>query len=133
MKRLSAIIRWISRLLGLFVIVMVIVFAIREGLTDPSRLTAAEQGMFIGTIMMFLGALAAWKWQVIGPMCIFVGFGVLWFAGNRYPGNYFDLFPLAGCLHLIAWLLDHKPVSAPATELNSDAHRGNKREHKAKA
>jgi hypothetical protein len=95
---------------------MVVVFAFGEGWPNPSELTGVEMAHFGALILMMIGALIAWRWELIGAVTLLAGFGLFWGFGGSYPGGYFNLFPLAGCLHLIAWLLEHQPVKVPEVE-----------------
>jgi hypothetical protein len=61
---------------------------------------------------------------------VLAGFGMFWGLEGSYPGLYINLFPLAGCLYLIAWLLDHKPskpVEVDPTKKAQSSKRKNRR------
>jgi hypothetical protein len=115
MKKLASVIRWIARVLSALTVIFMVRMGIGEGLPRPSELTSTEQMMWVGLIVMMIGALAAWKWEVAGAVVIFAGFGVKWYAYGEYPAAWYSLFPLVGLLYLIAWMLEHKPVAAAAT------------------
>jgi hypothetical protein len=114
MKRISWLIRWIARILGTLMALFAVVMGVGEGLPRPSELTPNEQMMWAGLIVMMIGVLAAWKWEVAGAFLILAGFVVKWVAAGQYPATLFGLFPLAGFLYLIAWMLEHEPVAATA-------------------
>lgn len=111
MKRISLIVRWAARLLGLVIVVLYVLFTVREGIPSPSDLFYSEQLKYAGVLIMILGTLAAWKWEVVGTFITFAGFIVNWIAAGQYPEPLLGLFPAAGCLYLIAWMLDHEPAT----------------------
>ena len=114
MKRISSIIRWAARVLGALMALWILFMAMGDRLPDAMELGVDERLLFAALALMVLGALAAWKWELVGGLVVLLGFGMFWYLNGSYPGGYFTVFPLAGCFFLIAWLLDHRPDATPA-------------------
>jgi hypothetical protein len=93
-------------------VVMVIVFAIGKGTFNPKDLFPEERGVFIALLVMMIAGLLAWRWEAVGGLIVLAGFGLFWYFEGNWSDGYFVIFPLAGCLYLIAWLLEHKPAEA---------------------
>ncbi len=110
MKHISTILRWVARLLGVGAVLVFVILATGEGLPDPMVLGVDEKVLFSALALMLIGALAAWWWEVVGGLMIFCGYGWLWYIEGSTPEPVFSLFPLAACIFLIAWLLEHKPA-----------------------
>ena len=104
------VIRWVARIFGALLAVLVLTIVIGEGLGEglPNPFTqplpvAIE---LFGMLTMWVGCILGWKWQGAGGLLIMGGimaFHViekkLWLMGA------FPLFDLAGISFLICWLL----------------------------
>jgi hypothetical protein len=108
MKTLAIAVRWAARTIGALIVVLFFIMLFAEGL--PSDLTSAEQVMFATLAVMILGVVLAWKWEWLGGLLTFIGFAGFWYTQGRFPHLTFALFPLAGILHIAAWLFDRKPA-----------------------
>ena len=91
------------------------ILASQERLPDPLVLGVDEKVLFAALGIMALGALAAWWWDLVGGLAIFCGYGLFWYLEGSMPERVYSIFPLAACLFLIAWMLDHQPSAKPAT------------------
>jgi hypothetical protein len=114
MKHLSTIIRWMARVLGVGAVVLFVNHAIGQRLPDPLVLDVEERVLYGAFALMLIGVLGAWVWEVIGALVTFGGYGLLWYLETSLPEPVFSVFPLAACLFLIAWLLDHQPIAKSA-------------------
>jgi len=133
MKRFSGAVRWIARILSLVMVAYVIVFAIGLGTFNPMELIPEERGVFIALLVMMMAALFAWRWELLGGLVVLAGFGLFYYFEGSGPSGYFAVFPLAGCLYLIAWLLEHQPRPATAPIKNEKQGKKKKRGRVAKA
>lgn len=59
------------------------------------------------------GVVAAWFSDLIGGVILVLGFAAFWIACGVFPGIYLAIFPFAGLLHLLTWMLSVRP---PAVE-----------------
>ena len=110
MKRIAIFFRWTARLLGLLVIVVLIRNVAGAGIPTLSELTTDQQLLYLAIGIMLIGVVGAWKAEGVGGLIILFGSGVHWFLEGQLPQGYLAVVPLVGCLHLIAWLLDHQPA-----------------------
>lgn len=103
--------RFFARLLNLLLILVVALMAIGEGFPSLSKLTTNELLLTISLVIMLIGLLSAWKWELLGGILILVGF-LAFFLVNSFSSGYlrlgyfFVLFPLTGVLFLICYKLE---------------------------
>ena len=98
-------IRWIPRVVGTLLFVMLIVFAVGEGLPNPMKQPLVVRIELLAMFIMWLGLLIAWKWELIGGVLVLLGYtcfcAVEWQAPNiQFP---FGLFLLVSLLYLVSW------------------------------
>lgn len=97
--------RSFSRLLGLFLILLTIIFAI-PSIINSNHLDSNQPSftmIFMG--ILTVGGLAiAWKWELLGAIISLAGFiGVVILNPNALSMPMFYLFPLTAILFLICW------------------------------
>ena len=106
-SKTTRVIRRIARILGLFLILLTLVFVIgysmeeRKPTAEPTQITIILAG-----VSMLVGLGLAWKWELIGALISLVGFigvGILNPDAMTKPMMY--LFPLTAILFLISWRL----------------------------
>ena len=106
-SKTTRVIRRIARILGLFLILLTLVFVIVYSMEERSPTAEPTQIIMILAGIMILGGLGlAWKWELIGAMISLVGFigvGVLNPDAMTKPMMY--LFPITAILFLICWRL----------------------------
>jgi len=109
---------WVARVLGTLLVLMVVAFAIGEGLPPVFRMRGTEALQMAGFGLMLAGLLAAWKWPLAGGIVTVAGFAA--FQAAEVTANHrlatawpFALFLAAGFLHILsAWSHGH-PASQP--------------------
>jgi len=105
--------RFFARLLSVLLTLVVVLMAIGEGFPSLSKLTTNELLLTISLLIMLVGLLSAWKWELFGGILILVGF-LAFFLINSFSSGYlrlgyfFVLFPLTGVLFLICCTLEKK-------------------------
>jgi hypothetical protein len=103
--------RWTGRILGTPVS-LVLVFAIGEGVPNPSMLSLPERGMFIAWGVCLLGYFVAWRGEAAGAAMILGGMSAFYvmnsIGSGKIPGGIFPLFFLPGVLFLVCWIFDNK-------------------------
>lgn len=124
MKKLSSVVRWVARAMSLAMVALMLVFVIGEGTPNPMDLVPEERGVFFALAIMTLAGLLAWRFELIGGLIILAGFGMYRYFEGGWPEGYFAIFPLAGCLYLIAWLLEHQPAVAAALDPKEQKSKG---------
>ena len=105
-KCFSYAILWTPRVIGTLLFVMLIVFAVGEGIPNPIKQSLVVRIEMLAMFIMWFGLLIAWKSELIGGMLIFLGytsFCVLeWQAPSiKFP---FGLFLFVGLLYIFSWL-----------------------------
>ena len=98
-------IHWISRIVGTLLFVLLIVFAIGEGVPNPMKQSLAVRIEMLAMFIMWGGLLIAWKSELIGGMLVLLGYtcfcGVEWQAPSiKFP---FGLFLFVGLLYIFSW------------------------------
>jgi len=114
-------IRWVARITGALLLILISVFVFAEGFPNPVMLTNVELYLLIGMCTMIVGAIVAFKWELPGGLLLLGGY--LFFIivdGNLLPGPVFPIFPLVGLLYLIYWWRSriHKKLSPSKHAVN---------------
>jgi len=63
-KWLAPFCRWTARILGAALLVLIVIFAIGEGMPNPITQPALVQLGFLGLAIVMVGALAGWRWDL---------------------------------------------------------------------
>jgi hypothetical protein len=78
-KLLTAVCRWMARIIGSLLVVLVVIIAIGEGMPNPFTQPALVQVGFLALAMIMIGILGGWRWELAGGVislagwCLFVG------------------------------------------------------------
>ncbi len=102
------VVRWIARLIGTVLFLLVVWFAAGEGMPAYGTLSLTEGLLFLAFAVMALGLLVAWYWERAGGLMVIGGFLAFWLingiaSGNYNPGWLLAVFPLTGLLFLLSW------------------------------
>jgi hypothetical protein len=116
-NKLVAIVRWLARIWGFFLLVV----AILETFPDPHALPNIPWQEYISPVFLFggavLGWLVAWRWESLGGSLMILGWLFSMIAARLYrgewlPGNVIVLtaviFALPGFLFLWCWWSSRK-------------------------
>jgi hypothetical protein len=107
--------RWAARALGTFLLLLVLVFTIGEGLPSPASVrtaSATEAVALLAFLLMLVGLALIWKREGLGGAITLSGF-LLFLAMNGFRvGPVFLLFPMAGVLDVLAWWSEKHAPSA---------------------
>jgi hypothetical protein len=101
---IAKILRWAARILGTLFVLLILVFAVGEGVPHLSMLGARDRLMFLALGIMLVGLVLAWRWAGIGGLLALMGY--LLFVAIGKPRTMVSPFlaaGIAGCLHLLAW------------------------------
>ena len=99
------VVRWTARLLGTAMLLMMVAFAIGEGLPNPLSQPPTVMLELLAMLAMWLGLLAALKWEGIGAALVLCGYACFCAVEWQAPNVHFPwgLFLLAGLLYLFCW------------------------------
>ncbi|GAB4147926.1 MAG: hypothetical protein Fur0021_07220 [Candidatus Promineifilaceae bacterium] len=102
------VVRWMARLIGTVLFLLVVWFAAGEGMPAPGTLSLTEGLLFLAFAIMVVGLLVAWYWERVGGLMVIGGFLAFWLinaiaTGNYNPGWLLIVFPLTGLLFLLSW------------------------------
>jgi integral membrane sensor domain MASE1 len=108
-KSLIFILRYIAHLFSVLLLFVVFLFVIGEGFPSSTKFTTEEVLLTLSFIIMLIGLLSAWKWELFGGLLIILGFATFFivnsiFSKNINLGFIFYLFPLTGFLYLFCCL-----------------------------
>ena len=93
-----------ARFLGSVLFLMIIMFAIGEGIPNPFALSLAEAITFFSFIIMLGGLILAWRMEGIGGLVVLFGYFVFVILNPfSFPGGIIFMFPLTGILFVIYW------------------------------
>lgn len=77
-KKIAAACRWIARILGVLLVMLILFIAIGEGMPNPFTQPAQVQIGFFALALILIGLLAGWRWELAGGIlslfgwCLFV-------------------------------------------------------------
>ena len=103
--RFANVIRWSARILGGLLFLMLVLFAIGEGLPNPMTQPTVVKIELFAMFAMSLGCLAGWKWEWFGGILVLGGYTCFcaeeWQTLNvQFP---FGLVLFVGLLYLVSW------------------------------
>ena len=104
-------VRWVSRILGLFLVGLYLLFTIAhaiDGEWTPADFTPATILMMVALMVSLAGMLLLWRWELPGAVTSLTGilcFYVINYAANgNFPGGWvFPLCYVPGLLSLFCW------------------------------
>ncbi len=100
--------RWIARIAGLIVLLMVLAIAIGEGFPNPLTLKFGEQAMMLVMLVMLAGIVLSWKWVGLGGAMLLMGYTTFLINESMHRHHlalfsFVDLFFLLGLIDLVVW------------------------------
>ena len=106
-RRLAAVCRWTARIIGTLLVLIIVLFAIGEGMPNPFTQPISVQIGFLALALVMIGILGGWRWELAGGTLSLFGWslfvvtvmhlprGLNWFVGAlALPG----LLYVAGAL-----------------------------------
>jgi len=107
-------IRMVARFLGSILFLMIIMFAIGEGLPNPLTLSIKEGTTFFTFVVMLSGLVIAWKWEGIGGLTVLCGY-ILFLIINPHSMalGVITMFPVTGLLFLLYWTRARRLTAKP--------------------
>jgi len=107
-------IRMVARFLGSILFLMIIMFAIGEGLPNPLTLSLKEGTTFFTFVVMLSGLVIAWKWEGIGGLTVLCGY-ILFLIINPHSMalGVITMFPVTGLLFLLYWTRARRLTAKP--------------------
>ena len=110
-KYYLTLIRWMARILGTLLAVLVLVIFVGESLSgqgpgNPFKHPPAVLIEFMAMLAMWTGVIVGWKWEGVGGLLAISGVIIFHVIGSRLWINWvFGLFALVGILFLLCWWL----------------------------
>jgi len=102
--RAAVVVRWIARIGGTLMFLLLLAFFFGEGPLDLSRLTSVERFEALGIAALFVGLPIAWRWEGLGGLITVAGFGFLCALSASNLHRWVLTLPaLAGAAHLASW------------------------------
>jgi len=103
-KRIINLLRWLTRILGILLIFVIVLFAVGEGLPNPLALTANEQLGLVALIIMLAGLILAWKFEGMGGLLVIIGYIFFCIIERQIlRQGVFFIFPVVGLSFLLCW------------------------------
>ena len=99
------VVRWTARFLGTGMVVMMVAFAVGEGVPNPLTRPLTVMTELLAMFAMSLDLIAALKWEGIGAALVLCGYACFCAVQWRAPNVHFPwgLFLVAGLLYLFCW------------------------------
>jgi hypothetical protein len=116
----AALSRWSARLIGVFLIGLVVLFTFGEGPPPLMRMPPHIVCMFLAQLVSLAGFIVLWRWPVCGGVSSIMGITAFYLINHsvsgRFPGGWvFPLFFVPGILILLSWAIDRVcPAQCPA-------------------
>lgn len=105
----ATIVWWTGRVTGLALVLLVLVFAVGEGLPNPLRLPSSQVVSFACMFLALAGFLAGWISPRVGAALSLLGTAAFYVAQlvawGRFPGRAIPLFWIPGLLYLAVVLM----------------------------
>jgi len=106
-------IRWVPRVVGPLLFVMLIVFAVGEGIPTHLKQSPVVQIEMMAMFIMWCGLLIAWKSELIGGVLVLAGYTcfcwIEWQAPSiKFP---FGLFLFVGLMYILSWWIRKRQTS----------------------
>ena len=108
-SKIIKILRWVARITAVLTAGMILLIFVGEGLSDGFdpllHLTMRETAMMAAFIILWLGLLLGWKWELIGGLLSVGGLIAFYvldyaFSGTFPDGPFFLIFGAPGFLFL---------------------------------
>ena len=101
--------RWTARIAGLLLVVVLLVFAIGEGMPNLFTLPIADQIAFLGLALVMIGTLLGWRFELAGGIMALAGFFLVFvslFIGKGLALiGFFIALALPGVLYITSAVL----------------------------
>jgi hypothetical protein len=100
--------RWTARILGTFLVLIIVLIAIGEGLPNPFTQPISVQVGFLALALVIIGILGGWRWELAGGTLSLVGWSLFVVAVMHPPRglNWFvGALALPGVLYVAGALL----------------------------
>lgn len=100
--------RWTARILGTLEVLIIVLFAIGEGMPNPFAQPMAVQVGFLALGLVMMGILGAWRWELAGGIVSLLGWSLFVLAVMHSPRglNWFvSALALPGALYVAGALL----------------------------
>ena len=73
-RKVIAVLRWIARIMGTLLLLLIVTVAIGEGLPNTLAQPLDVNLLFAAMLTMIVGLIVAWKWEGVGGLLILGGF-----------------------------------------------------------
>ena len=101
--------RWTARIAGILLVVVLLVFALGEGMPNLLTLPIWDQIAFLGMALVMIGSLLGWRFELAGGIMALAGFFLVFvslFIGKGLAlTGFFIALALPGVLYLASALL----------------------------
>ena len=101
--------RWTARIAGILLVVVLLAFAIGEGIPNLLTLPIWDQIAFLGLALIMVGILLGWRFELAGGIMALVGYFLVFVSlfigkGLALPG-FFIALALPGVLYITSVVL----------------------------
>lgn len=76
LRLLATVCRWTGRIIGTLLVLFSLAIAIGEGIPNPLTQPAWAQLIFLALVLIMLGVLIGWRWELAGGILSLAGFCV---------------------------------------------------------
>ncbi len=98
------VLRWMARTLGTVLLILIVAFAIGEGVPSPLAMSLRENLLSVALLAMVVGQIVAWRWEGIGGGLILLGFILFAIVNHGVPLNIvFVPWIATGMLYQVCW------------------------------
>ena len=84
--------RLVARILGMFLVGLVLIIAIGEGAGGFMEMQASDALMFVAFLVSLIGMLVLWKWEKLGGLLVIGGmlvfYGMNFIISGVFPGGW---------------------------------------------
>jgi hypothetical protein len=84
-KRLAALCRWTARIVGTFLVLIMVTIAVGQGLPNPFTQPVPVQLGFLGLALIMAGILGGWRWDLAPAIVSLAGWCLFLFVAVKSP------------------------------------------------
>lgn len=123
-NKIMRVVRWTARIWSTLMAGMILLIFIGEGVNSDfgpmPHLTPRETAMMIAFVIVFIGLVLAWRWEILGGSLIVLGMAAFYlldylFSGSFPRGPVFLLIASPGVLFLVHGIREKSVVEGPDT------------------
>ena len=108
--------RWVARIIGTWLVAVIVLVAVREGMPNPIAQPAIVQVGFVALTLILTGILVGWRWELTGGLLSLIGVGLFYVPVRDSAKGltwFFWALAIPGALYVSGYALAHYAARRP--------------------